>query len=113
MAETHESMSVLEPMDERDVGVARRVADRDPGGSRGWRTLRPGAEYRRWKRVEDVEETARVFAERVAWLAGVDVVTLVRCVRVVEGRLVGWCEERRRDERAEESRKGHGDWEFG
>ena len=73
---------------------------------KGTSPLRPGEKYKRWKHVEDVEEAAIVFIERLAWLAGLDLESLIRSVRLMEARLIDW---QQRIERYERKKKREGE----
>lgn len=64
--------------------------------------MRPGKGYKRWKKVEDVEERAKVFVERCAWLAGCDLGSLVLAVGRIEKSICRWVERKRKERRYED-----------
>ena len=68
------------------------------------RRLRPGADYKRYKRVDDIEPEGQMFMERCAWLVGGELELLVRAVRAWEGKVCRWCESRQREAKRAEDR---------
>ncbi|KAK5239583.1 hypothetical protein LTR16_011742, partial [Cryomyces antarcticus] len=57
---------------------------------------RPGNQYKRYRKVEDMPQSARVFFESAADIAGLSVKSLVRAVDITELRLQKWSNEERK-----------------
>ena len=62
----------------------------------GKRPTRPGVWYHRYRWESTLPETARLFYEIAAQLAGVSLQTLVRAVKVAEWRVAHWQDNQRR-----------------
>ncbi|KAK5018472.1 hypothetical protein LTR16_002013 [Cryomyces antarcticus] len=57
---------------------------------------RPGNQYKRYRKVEDMPQSARIFFESAADIAGLSVKSLVRAVDITELRLRKWSNEERK-----------------
>lgn len=57
---------------------------------------RPGAMYARYRMEADLPETAKVFYETVAKVAGLSLKSLIRSVSQAESKIIRWLEDRRR-----------------
>lgn len=76
----------------------RGVVSEGKEGKQTKRVRRIGSSYKRYRRVEDLPDHARVFYEATAKMAGLSLPTLVLAVFKMERKLQNWREERLKQE---------------